>query len=65
MSAVANMSGDDLATLFLLSMGLTMIIAPEALIVWLLLRALHRSRARDAEHPSPRGFDIVEAKQSV
>lgn len=59
------MSDDEVTILIVLLMTLIVVVAPAALIVWLVLCALRRSRARDAEHPSPRGFDIVEAKRTV
>lgn len=57
------MTDDDVAVMSVLSILLTAILGPTALIVWLLLRALRRSRGADREHPSPRGFDVVEAKR--
>jgi hypothetical protein len=59
------MSSDDIAVIWVLAIVLTAILGSTTLIVWLLLRALRRSRAADRQLPSPRGFDVVEAKRPV
>jgi hypothetical protein len=48
-----------------LSIAFTAIATPTALIVWLLLRALRRSRVADGKRPSPPGFDVVAPNRPV
>jgi hypothetical protein len=62
-----NVSSDDISVIWVLAIALTAILGPTGLIVWLLPRALRRSRAADGEQPSPRGFDVVgvEVKRPV
>jgi hypothetical protein len=57
------MSEDDVGMIAVLAVLLTMILGPAALLIWLLLRALRRSRAADREHCAPHGFDVIKTKR--
>ena len=57
------MTEDEVVVLAALSIALTVIVTPAALIVGLVCRELRRSRAADGRDPSPRGFYVIEGKQ--
>ena len=57
------MMNDDQASLFMLSILVTLVIAPAAITVWLLSRALRRSRALNGENPQ-RGFELVVGRRA-